>query len=203
MASRYLYESPAVKVRLQLYALETLSIPGLKTFRVRYSPSLVPSAASSVLSSINPGLAICLKEKYKNADKTNLWVSVRTHALSNRPHVYHSQAGKLIRAKLFGALREHGFDKNGKRLIFDEHQKIVRRETGLVGVLDILPLPERFDLYNRKLVKADSTLLVKGLVELLESDVYKDFVQMPEYNLLRQGDSGKQAKIRSKNKAWT
>lgn len=89
-------------------------------------------------------------------------------------------------------MRELGYDRDGKRLLFDADGDITGREPAIYGSLEITPLKDKYRYDDRETLRKDVELLVKGLLELKDSDTLKQLrtaFRPPQVNVRSVGSS--------------
>jgi hypothetical protein len=57
--------------------------------------------------------------------------------MADDKRVLRSWCARRVRIAFYEALKQHGFDDEGRRLVFDLQGRLLRKETGLQGSLEI------------------------------------------------------------------
>ena len=116
-----------------------LTLKGVKLFRVRFSPENNPSFVANrylnvlELHPLRPKIAYMLARRERNI----LWRSLLPGTMTGGKRVLRSWCARRVQIAFREALRQHGFDNEGRRLVLDPQGTLLRKEAGLQGSLDI------------------------------------------------------------------
>ncbi|KAH8431583.1 uncharacterized protein LDX57_009242 [Aspergillus melleus] len=110
-----------------------------KLFTLRYSPNhITPPVAGRYLSSQFNCLQPKIAHMYKNRDRSVLWWMVSAHNLVSHKRVVRTWLARRMRAAFQQALKEHGFNSQGKRLAPPPLRRQGGRDFGdLTGTVEI------------------------------------------------------------------
>ncbi|KAL1952556.1 hypothetical protein VTO42DRAFT_4814 [Malbranchea cinnamomea] len=119
--------------------MQLLRVRNVKLFFTYFNPKNVPPPIALrylSVSQFNPILPK-IKHMYATREKGNLWWSVGHGNLTNHKRVIRSWCARRLRHAFRQALKQRGFDKDGKLLMFDVEGNVTEKKKGLVGTLDI------------------------------------------------------------------
>lgn len=122
--------------------LRQLALPGTSSFVVHYSPVPRPTQASfDVLGDKFHPIHLKTKRKYAEKDRNTLWWNSIVYASVASKSVLRSWCCRRLRLAFSTALKESGFDSEGRVLPGTVGQAGTHRKTGLKGSLTLTARP--------------------------------------------------------------
>ena len=120
-------------------AMHYLKVPRVTLFYMHHHPkNVLPPVAARYIGIINyHPIVPKLQHVYRNREKGTLWWSVSPAKMTGHKKVIRSWCSRRIRHAFCDALRERGFDRDGRVVVLDESGVVVGKEKGLQGTLDI------------------------------------------------------------------
>ncbi|KAE8159410.1 hypothetical protein BDV40DRAFT_241450 [Aspergillus tamarii] len=139
-----------------------------KQFTLRYVPKHVisPIASRYLASPINP-IRFKIQHLYATRDRTTLWWRVSLQHLQQQRRVVRSWCARRVRIAFQRALKERGFDTEGRRIRPSSDESGALSEgncDNLVGSVDILVRPQCVQ-EGYAAVQADMDSLVDSLIQ--------------------------------------
>ncbi|KAE8372256.1 hypothetical protein BDV26DRAFT_104827 [Aspergillus bertholletiae] len=136
-----------------------------KQFTLRYVPKHVisPIASRYLASPINP-IRFKIQHLYATRDRTTLWWRVSLQHLQQQRRVVRSWCARRVRLAFQRALKERGFDAEGRRIKPSSDEPSEGKDGNLVGSIDILVRPQCIQ-ENYATVQADMNSLVDSLIQ--------------------------------------
>ncbi|KAL2007589.1 hypothetical protein VTN00DRAFT_9027 [Thermoascus crustaceus] len=168
-------------------------VTATKLFVVRYNPHQVPSpVAVMYMNSPSNPIAPKIRHMYANRDRNTLWWKATVNQL-NYKKVVRSWCRRRVRAAFQQALRERGFDEEGRK-IAQEADGTPKVEPGLKGTAEIIVLEPTIKAENADLQK-EMNLVVDLLLKRMRDPSWLKKMFGPK----GQGDQDRQHKPSKKS----
>ncbi|OJJ43092.1 hypothetical protein ASPZODRAFT_136636 [Penicilliopsis zonata CBS 506.65] len=114
-----------------------------RIFTLLYSPEpIIPAVAQRYLTSRYNPLRPKLQHLYDNRDPNTLWWRLATRPILDRKRVVRSWCSRRIRIAFIRALKNQGYDRDGRKIADFPQKGDPRGKPGIVGSATLLVFPE-------------------------------------------------------------
>ena len=119
--------------------MHLLKVPRVTLFYMHHHPkNVLPPVASRYIDMMSYHPAVPkIEHIYKHREKGTLWWNISPAKMVGHKKVIRSWCSRRVRHAFRDALRERGFDRDGKVNVLNESGDVVGKEKGLQGTLDI------------------------------------------------------------------
>ncbi|EFQ98320.1 hypothetical protein MGYG_01353 [Nannizzia gypsea CBS 118893] len=118
--------------------LKKLSVKA-RCFAVKYAAGNIESPFTKRCRLTKPILSPMFDYKFKQREKDIIWKSVSLGSPADTPAVGRSLYARMFRSAYYEALKKHGYDEDGRRLVLDAEGNVVgKRKPGLSCTIQVI-----------------------------------------------------------------